>query len=340
MPALTGLRGIGALWVLLYHLTLSDQPPVLSRGYVGVDLFFLLSGVVLSYVYSPHMQIFNFRSYATFLQNRVARIFPLNLVTLALLASIVVFVPGFADKWSDQDVRFSADALIASVLLIQNWGHWLPTVWNVPAWSLSAEWFVYLIFPVVLFTTRMVRSAFTSISLVGVCLLVLFLTFSVKGIATLNAVGVPGMARMLCEFVSGCLIYRAVCDECKVNSTVFSLSAFALIVVGLFTYDFIIVPGFALLVWIAATNRGPLVWLLSSRPVTFLGEISYSLYLTHWTAVQLFNLELGVYAERILPRICFVAVIIGLSSLSYFWFERPVRAWARRLSLQSESIQR
>jgi peptidoglycan/LPS O-acetylase OafA/YrhL len=141
---LTGLRGIGALWVVLFHLTFGRGIPVIDLGFLGVDLFFILSGFVLSYVSITNID--TVPRYLEFLRQRLTRIYPLHLFTLCILAMIVLFVPGFSERYNVP--RFEPDAFVASLLLIQNWFYWLPGCWNAPSWSLSAEWFAYLTFPI------------------------------------------------------------------------------------------------------------------------------------------------------------------------------------------------
>jgi peptidoglycan/LPS O-acetylase OafA/YrhL len=89
IPALTGLRGVAAAWVALFHLTVGV--PILRHGDLGVDVFFILSGYVLTYVYAGKLA--NSAAYFGFIRARLARIYPLHLVTLCVLALMVVALP-------------------------------------------------------------------------------------------------------------------------------------------------------------------------------------------------------------------------------------------------------
>src|SRR5690349_25057093 len=111
IPGLTGLRGIGAVWVLLFHWSWMryGQVPVLDRGYMGVDLFFLLSGFVLTHVYLKTLPL-NVRAYRKFLIVRLARIYPLHLFVLLCLAGAVLLVPSLTDSIPHADRRFSLPA--------------------------------------------------------------------------------------------------------------------------------------------------------------------------------------------------------------------------------------
>src|SRR6188768_1996982 len=97
IPGLTGLRGIGALWVLLFHWAglrqWGREAPVLGFGYLGVDLFFLLSGFVLTHVYLRRLSL-DWASYRQFLLLRFARIYPLYASVLLAFAAAILLIPG------------------------------------------------------------------------------------------------------------------------------------------------------------------------------------------------------------------------------------------------------
>src|SRR6185369_10335568 len=87
LPSLTALRGIAAIVVMIYHFATmafgrDDLPEAIKRGYMAVDLFFLLSGFVLSHVYGRHFVItIDRRDLASFAWARLARIYPVHLLT-------------------------------------------------------------------------------------------------------------------------------------------------------------------------------------------------------------------------------------------------------------------
>lgn len=116
--ALTGLRGLAAIWVLLYHV-FGYHVFLLGLGYAGVDIFFMLSGFILTHVYIADRQLGTRRGYAHFLLVRLARIYPLHLFTLVVLIMIVAVLPQYREL-SARDA-FSATALAANFLLVQNW---------------------------------------------------------------------------------------------------------------------------------------------------------------------------------------------------------------------------
>ena len=156
IPALTGVRALASWWVVFYHL----QPALLTLtpslapwlgglargGDKGVDLFFILSGFVLSLNYNDRFRRPELKSYGRFLWLRLARIYPVHLAGLAVWGAFLVInvLVRHADTRGEY---FGVCSLIANLFLVQAW--WIPMKmsWNYPAWSISLEWLAYLCFP-------------------------------------------------------------------------------------------------------------------------------------------------------------------------------------------------
>jgi peptidoglycan/LPS O-acetylase OafA/YrhL len=212
IPALTGLRGAAAMWVVFYHIAYHVPVPIIRFGYLGVDVFFILSGFVLSYVYAGDLNPYDFRSYLRFLQARIARIYPLHAVTLCALGVIVLSFPDFATRYTMPAQRWGLGPFLASMFLIQNWAHWLPTCWNTPAWSLSAEYFGYIVFPIFLGITQRWQGRVMPLILALGSLILFYLILMAHGIHGIGVTGTPGMLRMAFELACGCLLYRAMAN--------------------------------------------------------------------------------------------------------------------------------
>ena len=156
---LTGVRFVAAFWVVLYHY----QPAlatagvlfpllheVLRVGSLGVDLFFTLSGFILTHTYLTKLgpKVAG-KSAGHFLWLRLARIYPVHFVMLnvAGLAVLAASLAGSGDA-RDRD-WLNPISYIKQLLLIQEWGPDPSRGWNFVAWSLSMEWLAYLFFPLV-----------------------------------------------------------------------------------------------------------------------------------------------------------------------------------------------
>ena len=212
IPALTGLRGVGAVWVVSLHLTLGSSIPIVSRGDLGVDLFFILSGFILTRV---HMSDFDggysIAKFGRFLLLRLARIYPLHLFTLFVFGAIVLALPDFTDRYEHPEY-FSWQQFIATALLVQNWRMGLVSAWNSPSWSLSAEWLAYIAFPVSIFLASVPRWEFKPVVAMAALLAMMFLC-TAAGNPAISVAGAVGLIRMAAEFFAGCLIGQFVMDS-------------------------------------------------------------------------------------------------------------------------------
>src|SRR3954452_803959 len=85
IPALTGLHGLAAAWVFLFHLLHGEGVPVVEYGYMGVDIFFVLSGFVLSHVYLRQGDLATAGGYLRFVAVRLTRIYPLHVFMLGVM---------------------------------------------------------------------------------------------------------------------------------------------------------------------------------------------------------------------------------------------------------------
>lgn len=345
LPALTGMRGVAALWVVAFHLApplgkLVGVPvdwPVLREGYLGVDVFFILSGFILCHAYASAFRRYTVREHLHFLLVRLARIYPLHAFAMAVLAAIVVALPGFVERYNP--TFFRAPGFVIAALMLQNWApHQL--IWNAPAWSLSAEWAAYLVFPLPLLWTRRIRQGRHALLLAALALVLMALLFVVPG-RTINATGKAGFLRLAGEFTAGCLIYRAY-QSGLLGSFPWArgnwVALFLLGAVLLYppAVPFVVLP-FAFLIVSLAHRQGRLHRVLSSPPAMFLGEISYSVYLFHWMLIQVaewYADRAGLAGAAAAVWLCAVlaASVLVVSTLTWRWVERPARSFGRRLA--------
>jgi peptidoglycan/LPS O-acetylase OafA/YrhL len=303
--------------------------PVAKAGYLGVDLFFLLSGFVLSHAHPTTRWTWSI--YRAFIRARFARIFPMHWAALLLIALTLVIYPGV---YAAMPQRFQLVDLLTSTFLIQNWGFGPLLPWNGPAWSLSTEWLVSLAFPLFLLGARRVArpsiAAFLCAAAIGVFAVFLVLTHNPDPGVTARA----GIIRTVCEFGAGCLLYRVYTAGARANVLTY-VAAAALVGAGVLVpwLAILAVFGFALVVFLAAQNTGPVARLLSSRVMVFLGDISFSVYLVHWILLQVsdrvekaFNVD-GVWAFF---WFCgYLALVLALSTTTYKLIERPAQRWLR-----------
>ncbi|ATQ43858.1 acyltransferase family protein [Caulobacter mirabilis] len=151
LPALTTIRFVLAAGVVLFHYQLQwpwdtlSATGLIERARLGVDIFFILSGFVLTHAYRAALAEGRFH-YGRFMAARFARIYPAHLAVLAFVLAMVIVAVLIGAEFDDRN--FTGIGLGATLLLVHAW---FPAVydadWNGPSWSLSAEWFAYLAFP-------------------------------------------------------------------------------------------------------------------------------------------------------------------------------------------------
>jgi len=149
---LTCSRAIFAAWVFAYHVNLQAEyahalgplGDVVRRGALGVDGFFILSGMILAYAH-PDLQP-SFAQSRPFWGRRLARIYPVHLAMIVAMALMIgsAWLLGMHPR---DPQRFGLDELLNHLLLVHAWGFSDRWAWNYPSWSISAEWAGYLLFP-------------------------------------------------------------------------------------------------------------------------------------------------------------------------------------------------
>jgi peptidoglycan/LPS O-acetylase OafA/YrhL len=340
---LTSLRFFAAMWVVLYHYwpNLGVSPPaVVEKGYLGVELFFTLSGFILSHVYLDSFERGGFR-YGAFLWARLARIYPLHLATLAGVGAMAA---GAAAIGHDVDANvLSWAALPANLLLVQAWGLAPVAGWNHPSWSISAEWFAYLSFPAFAWAALKLQRR-PMLALAGALALpvLVYAAFQqLTGESLTQATIAWGVLRIVPCFALGCalfLVWRT--DRLRgfgaAAAGAFFSGAATLGLAAAGAPDAVIVCAAAGLIYCLAAlakagrNTG------GGRILVYLGEISYSIYMIciPWKllfvnlAAQAFHLDKGN-----LPLwlwLLFFASVVPLAAASHALVEKPARAALKR----------
>src|SRR6478609_3465827 len=160
LSSLTGIRAIAALWVVLFHLrylfSFGFFNLIIDKGYLGVDFFFVLSGFIITYVHQKDFShwppgFVDFRLALRFIVLRWARMLPVHYATLAFLVFVtwVRSVLVHTSFWAYHGLPGNSNDLILNLFNLQGWGLANHNSWNIPSWSISSEWFAYLLFPTI-----------------------------------------------------------------------------------------------------------------------------------------------------------------------------------------------
>ena len=327
--ALTGLRGVAACWVALHHICREAgfEAPVgqvvLLHGYLAVDLFFVLSGFVLSFAYADWFRgRWAFRSVPPFLARRLARIWPLHAAVVLLLMWAAVAVGGSV---------LPAPVVAANLALVQAWK--LAGNINPSSWSLSAEFAAYLLFPFLVPVVFGSRSRSGAAAIAAALLLVVVVLTASSTIKRFGALDVPDQGsidpvlRCLGGFVIGMTAYRVVSAPSwrrwlAKPGVALSAGCGIVLAVAVGVPDLALYPLFPLLVAALAVSCGRTARVLSSVPFHALGVLSFALYLVHVPVAQIAMVGLP---HSFSVALALLALAMSVAILFHFAIERPGR---------------
>ena len=338
LPALTGVRFLAAFYVLVFHFGAAfaerhGAPRLLcnflNHGYLGVSIFFVLSGFILTYTYAARLtDAFERR---LFWEARFARIYPVYL--LALLIALPWYVGGEA-TWG---------YTLAVLTGIQAWfpSNWhIAMAWNTPAWTLSVEVFFYLLFPFMI-GCLYASSARRIGGLLSACLLYAIFLHSTElhpgpgwGEPLTGLVPTPIMR--LPEFVIGiCLgIFFLRSSGSGYRSWQMTLACAALFLLCLPVGPWVslsVLP-VSVILYQLAFDEGLLAALLSTSTMLLLGGASYAIYLLQEPIRQLVRTVFQHFGPNSsIDAFISPLVLIGFSILVFRNFEEPLRRWLRDL---------
>jgi len=212
IDSLTSLRGLAALWVVLYHfhsdiVTLlpfaKSLSPFIGQGHFAVPIFFVLSGYVLTYNYlesigarTGRYELFRFWG------RRLLRIYPMHVVTLFVVLAMVLAARSLGLTISE--AGYSRTDFVLNLFLIHTWVPYFRLNWNYPSWSISSEWFAYLFFPLACLVFVRVRRL---TSLAGLALL--FYALSIGLMLAGDRLPFREMTAVVGPFLLGCTFARA-----------------------------------------------------------------------------------------------------------------------------------
>jgi peptidoglycan/LPS O-acetylase OafA/YrhL len=356
----TAFRGIGAMFVMLHHLgEIKTGPGQVSNFFslganadVVLDMFFLLSGFIMAYIYAETFGSgVSGKAVGKFLWFRFARVYPLHIFAiLVYLAERGAYIVAYAIHGSFADVAvppaiFYTDpnlantpyTLLANVLLIHAWGFTSQVSWNYPSWASSAEFSAYLLFPFMcLLIGRLGRTGL--VILVGCSLagyVALYTTFG-----TLNISPTIGALRTIPGFMMGVALFMVSSPLAGMSTRSVNVAqtiALAVAVVAFSTThnQLILVATMAGVLWATTQNRGWVSGVLSWRPLQFLGRISFTIYTLHVIVGKpmfpIFNAlggKLGVADQAWWLYVTLVAACLATivaSVFAYRYVELPAR---------------
>lgn len=333
-----GLRAVAVLLVVAYH----GHLPV-SGGFIGVDVFFVISGFVITAMLIRQFNAGGRFSFADFYTRRMRRLLPaLAVLTTATMALSAILLSPLGPQQATAGTAFAASIFIANVQLgLFGGGGYFDLAAETNAmlhtWSLSVEEQFYFLFPAFLYLGWRAAKRWGAVWCIAAATVA---SFAYSWYSTYHhAIGISAFyspAARVWEFGVGSLIALAVPQLQRVGdrlALVIGAAGIGLIAVGALTIsDQTAWPGFASLLPVAGTglviiagtvpNRGVSA-MLSVRPITTIGDLSYSWYLWHWPPI--------VFAAALWPGNTWLVGGVAVASLipawlSYHFIENPIRS--------------
>ena len=330
-PDIDGLRAVAVVPVVLYHF----RVPGFGGGFVGVDVFFVISGFLITSLIFGEMRAGEF-SILRFYERRVRRIFP------ALFTVVAATLAVGAATLFPRDLLRLAENAIATALFASNFDFWLQSgYFDVGAdlkpllhtWSLAVEEQFYLVFPALLRLLHTGRRR----SLLGFVSALAVVSFALSIWAVSEH---PSAAFYLAPYRTWELMLGAILalgefprPKSALLADALSLSGLAAIAWAVFGFTAAtpfpgtnaLFPclGAAALIFSGAT-KGTIWRVLASRPFVFVGLISYSLYLWHWP-VHVYSIYVSRAAAGWAWTSALIALSFCLALLSWWFVEQPFR---------------
>ena len=345
IATLTGLRGIAAWWVVLYHFRTRIPCPdwmatILEHGFVAVDIFFVLSGYVLLHSFLRFGADPTFMSSLEFLWRRLVRVYPAHIFVLILYLSVPTAIL-CCSSMKDLGGRFTVPYFVMSVLLIQNWGLSNDLQWNVPAWSISTELAAYCALPLVVWSTRVwggtVKRAYAGIVIISA---VLASSFYAAGALSIEAnISKFGLWRCLCEFALGAWLANAHSKrpESLTQPRWYLILLIASPLVGsltdLYNYIFIPLASAALITALVQSQNAWWALALTNKGLLLAGRMSYSTYICHYLVKDWVQI-LVVESDKIshIPWLTYVGAVVAFTAFLYWAIELPSRRFGQRIA--------
>ncbi|MFK3799750.1 acyltransferase family protein [Pseudomonas sp. NPDC088444] len=364
---LDSFRGLCALSVAIYHVHILQsfgEWAFFRNAHYLVSFFFVLSGFVMFHTYGQRLT--SSGQFRQFFITRTFRLYPLHVFVLLLAIGLEVM------KWGAEHagVAFNQGSftgqrapreILPNLFLLQSWWPGFNAQsFNYPAWSISVEYYLYMIFAaILLFIPRLSQKLFLGISLVATLLLLLQLAPMME----------PALEGLSC-FFAGVLTYRlyqriqglsASCELFTLLEAIGLLLVGVVMVMDIAHKQILLMLLFCIVIMIFSFEAGRLSDMLKARPFERLGTLSYSIYMTHAMILFAFTLTM-LFVGKIIghgfviypetgpgPLLSFnsallnnlllvflLIVIVGLSSLSHRFIEQKGIQWGKRWAARGQ----
>ncbi|ECH0840765.1 acyltransferase [Salmonella enterica subsp. enterica] len=336
-PDIDGLRAIAVLSVVIFHYF----PSVLPGGFVGVDIFFVISGYLITSIILKSASSNSF-SYVEFYKRRILRIFPaLSIVLISCL--IIGWLFFFQDDYKSLGKHvFSGAFFISNLTLWSESGYFDSQSYLKPLlhlWSLGIEEQFYILWPIVILLCLKSKCSKRNILISCAAIFIASYTISVSTMAYEGGANYYSPASRFWELMAGAII--ATLRFMGINTSVSkSMSLLGVIIITLsiaLIDEKMAFPGYVAIIpvigssLIVASNGNDCLTskILSFKPIVSIGLISYPLYLWHWPVYSFYR---SIFSDSPSTNELLILMVLSLALaiLTYFILENPLRHSAKR----------
>lgn len=327
---INGLRALAVISVVLFHFS----PVYVPGGFAGVDVFFVISGYLMTSIILRGIESNNF-SFMTFIKNRVKRIVPALIVTIffTIIIGFFLFEPLTYQLVGQHGL--SSLLFISNIIYNSESGYFDTTSFSklfLHTWSLSVEWQFYILYPILIYSA----SRYTSTSKIKLALLFFFFIFLLVGVITTQTNKSAAYFLIYSrgwEMIAGGLAFIYPLKTNGKIKKILELTGITLIITSFFIFSsntawpglnaLLPVAGAYLCILSANTNS-----IFSNKLIQYIGLWSYSIYLIHWPLIVTIN-KLSLHVNFIL----YISTVILLSFIMYSTIEKKTHNWFRLLMI-------
>jgi peptidoglycan/LPS O-acetylase OafA/YrhL len=361
ITGLTFLRGIAAIMVAVFHFNSiianfvdENLSSLIAKSYLLVDLFFIMSGLIMMHVYGKKFSnTVKIKDFLGFMKARFARVYPMHIFVLACFV-LIFYTRGQVESTMQNPV-----AILSNLLMLNSFGLHPVQTWNAPAWSIGAEWWVYVLFPFLAYLLARYKKISTLLFLVSAMSLYIAIYYflprtspSVTDFVTPPNLDVTydyGFLRCLAGFLLGMLLHFTYITKYQIkllSSDVVGFSSFLLLLLLLHfgISDLLVTGSFMLLIMAVTQNTGIIYRISQRKSLQFLGNISYSIYMVHWKVMFVFVVfftKLGFEKKEgaclqvpfwigLAVCLAYLLLLICIAALTHRFIEKPCRSFFRK----------
>ncbi len=355
LPALTSIRFVLALGVVLFHYQLNmieddgQAFSLIERARLAVDFFFILSGFVLAHVYGQQVRDGTY-DHRRFLIARLARIYPTHLIMLAVMGVVALAAIALGQPFDGPS--YSLVGFVQALTMVHAWfPTTIPNEWNGPSWSLSAEWAAYLAFPLFAWIgLKRGRNPWVTLGLAVALFALIDAWYRWRhGEILTHAEIILGVLRIVPEFLFGIGLYE-LGRRFKVGRRTAQAAALVSVasLVGMMVASAderltVAVAGLVILSLALLARAGD--DRTFAHPLALeAGEASYALYLVHLPLLIIWKNGMAMlhggdsgYRLPLWEAGVLLAITVAAAFALHAFWERPARRWVRRRLLSRPS---